>query len=669
MELSRTTTTQRFNPLIVSNRTVTSHLKEMQASYAADPVTFFQTAIAADVNSVKTTLSILHNSLIHPSFLAESETDIPQEFKFLFESPESRKEAYKTLHFVLGELHEEGRSVKQSDEQAAFHYRQAAEHGCVLSADSLLQMYLNGKGLIHNSAHAIKILARESKNGNSFATYQLAKLYAQLERHSEAVQCFRQTAETSDFFTGNELIDLHLYIQEHADNKQSLLATCKNPGILHRLGNVYLQGNAAKGISPDLETAKNYFRAAAKLGHSYAAYQLAEILLKSDDKNMFIGQEVITLLTQAAGLPGACCILGKLYLNGDVSLQIESNQQLAEKYLLMAAEQGHGESIHLIATRCPLQVAEVASPKLLYVLGVALVNGDTPVGRVTQNIDFGKYFLQKAADQGEIRACAALAQLLLKIGDKNPRDGQGLLNLLVRAADGGIRYATIQLGNLLLNGDDAWGIQKNEQLAVKYLLMAAEKGHTESSIVIGKLWLAQCEQRFEAFKQNSGYKFDLITFVYGPGRQAYPSLCHLFDNVKQRFMHNHANNENTLYQLAMLHPPTHPDHLLYLKWADSKNQPDAAYQLGLLSLANGRQLEAFYHFKGALRCSENKHQQAAASLWQILKSEIPFFPSAEKNRKVAEANDACLLAANLGDSDAQIYAKKELGWSPMVNKN
>ncbi len=77
----------------------------------------------------------------------------------------------------LGNLHEQGLGVQQSNSRAAYWYRLAAEQGEPRAQHSIGTMYLRGRGVPRNTAEGAGWLQRAADQGHVAACTDLANLY------------------------------------------------------------------------------------------------------------------------------------------------------------------------------------------------------------------------------------------------------------------------------------------------------------------------------------------------------------------------------------------------------------------------------------------------------------------------------------------------------------
>lgn len=120
-------------------------------------------------------------------------------------------------------------------------------------------------------------------------------------------------------------------------------------------------------------------------------------------------------------------------------------------------------------------LAESGDALSQYMLGVALTNAKPPL----LNVSEGEGWLMKSAAQGNVAAMRSLGQLNM-FGRSSPDRAQAE-KWLQAAADRGDSEAQHLLGVLLL---DAKGAARRPAEAYKWLLLAAQRGHLLSGVML-----------------------------------------------------------------------------------------------------------------------------------------------------------------------------------------
>ena len=135
--------------------------------------------------------------------------------------------------------------------------------------DRELVLYRQGKGVPQDDREAHRLFQRSHKQGNAYASYELAKMYEQgigIPANPElATDCYRVA------FLGF----------------LGMAKKGKDDTLLYRIGAMYLHG---KGTEPEEAKAVQYFEKSAEYGNVHAKYQLARIYLKREKEKLEAGQ-------------------------------------------------------------------------------------------------------------------------------------------------------------------------------------------------------------------------------------------------------------------------------------------------------------------------------------------------------------------------------------------
>jgi len=128
-----------------------------------------------------------------------------------------------------------------------------------------------------------------------------------------------------------------------------------------------------------------------------------------------------------------------------------------------------------VAVRELRPLAEEGNPFAQYMLGVALANAKPPLLNVAE----GESWLAKSAALGNVAAMRSLGQL--NMFGRNPPDRAQAEKWLQAAADRGDAEAQHLLGVLFL---DAKGADRRPAEAYKWLLLASQRGHLLSGVML-----------------------------------------------------------------------------------------------------------------------------------------------------------------------------------------
>ena len=301
-------------------------------------------------------------------------------------------------------------------------------------------LYRQGKGVPQDDREAHRLFQCSHKQGNAYASYELAKMYEQgigIPANPElATDCYRVA------FLGF----------------LGMAKKGKDDTLLYRIGAMYLHG---KGTEPEEAKAVQYFEKSAEYGNVHAKYQLARIYLKQEKEKLEAGQpaeeekvrQAIAWLTEFAdqGNDFAAYALGSLYLEGVLP---ERDTSKAILYLTQAADQNH-------------VYAQLRLGKLY-------------LTEECQDITKAIHYLKLAANQGNSFAAYRLGRLYL-LGEQVQKDVEQAVRYLLQSADAGNSYAQYAIGKLYLIGKE---IPQDKEKAEIYLTQAAEQGNQYAAYLL-----------------------------------------------------------------------------------------------------------------------------------------------------------------------------------------
>ena len=242
------------------------------------------------------------------------------------------------------------------------------------------------------------------------------------------------------------------------------------------MGRMYEEGKA-ESASP--EQAEDWYRKAAKAGHTEAQFNLAVLLLRNPTR----GKEGLEMLKEAArtGNSRAMKEMGILYVTGN---GVEKNVAEGKGLLLQASEKGEAgasESLALMyesgegvekseikAVDYFQKAAEKGSVKSMLRLAMKYVNGTG----VKADGNKGREWLEKAADLNATDAMLALG-LMYEGGNGEENNAETSVKWFTRAAEAGDANAAAKLGAMYAEGG---GVEKNEKTAATWNTKAADKG-------------------------------------------------------------------------------------------------------------------------------------------------------------------------------------------------
>lgn len=348
--------------------------------------------------------------------------------------------------YRIGKMYNAGLGTELDYEKAAQWFTPAAAEGRSKNGEgnkyaqySLGGLYYKGNGVAQNYETALHLYQKSDAQDFPYASYELAKMYRNgigtAKDENKAGEHFKKA------FTGFVALEK----KSHDDKLQ------------YRIGQMLLTGT---GTEKDLAKATEYFEKSARLGNTYAQYQLAKIYLADEAADPFKIQDAIAWLTKSAEGENqfAQYALAKLYRDGT---HVDQNEQEAVRLFTLAAEQEN----------------EYAA----YALGKLHLKSDT----LQRDVGAAVKWLTKAADLGNQFAQYTLGKLYL-LGDDVPKDIAKAVALLDKAAEQQNQFAQYQLGKLYLVGED---VPKDVETAIRWLSQAAEQGNQFAQYTLGKLYL------------------------------------------------------------------------------------------------------------------------------------------------------------------------------------
>ena len=224
----------------------------------------------------------------------------------------------KNAQFQIGYMYDNGLGTTQSDTDAAYWYRKAAEQGYASAQYNLGIMYKNGQGVTQSYTDAVYWYRKAAEQGYASAQCNLGYMYENgrgvTQSYADAVYWYRKAAEQGD-------------------------ATAQsNLGIMYENG---------RGVTQSYTDAVYWYRKAAEQGYAKAQSNLGDMY--------FYGRGVTQSYTDAVywyrkaaeqGYALGQANLGYCYYYGK---GVEINKQEAYRLIKLAADQGNEWSKKFLA--------------------------------------------------------------------------------------------------------------------------------------------------------------------------------------------------------------------------------------------------------------------------------------------------------------------------------
>ena len=212
-----------------------------------------------------------------------------------------------------------GLGVEQDCEVAALCLEKSATQNYAAAQYSLAKLYSEGRGVERDCRMALRLYEQAAVKGFPYAAWELGKIYRDgVGTRPDDRQAARYFASA---FRGFQVMKA----RSHDDKLQ------------YRLGWMLLHG---AGAERNEAAARKWFERSAAQGNENAQYQLAKLILGSDDSTPEEISQAVDWLTKLAeaGSEYTQYILGKLYFLGR---GIPQDKDAAVRWFTQAAEQGN----------------------------------------------------------------------------------------------------------------------------------------------------------------------------------------------------------------------------------------------------------------------------------------------------------------------------------------
>jgi TPR repeat protein len=380
----------------------------------------------------------------------------------------------------LGDMYYAGDGVKKNDKLAVKWFRLAADKNYSEALYKLGFMYENGFGVTKNIDAAMDFYNKAAGQGHNEAQFALGNIWLQREDLEQAKRWFDQARASSHLIASSkssEIESQNLKDPYHKESDYLITMAQGNPEAMYKLGEKYQEARVRAGDAvPDYDTAMYWYTAASNRGYLPALmrianiYEAGELLIARDYKKAFSWYEKAA---KANSIP-AQLKTAAMYKAGQ---GVAKNLQMAASWYQRAAAQG--------------------SPEAAFNLGVMFENG-AGVGRNYQTA-FNWY--KTASDKGHPKAKFNLGHLY-QIGLGVPQSYAEAFRYYKEAADYGDITAQYEVGKIYKEG--LHGVERNDIQAVKYLSLAADRGHIAAK--------AEWDYMFMENRIFSGKSVDGISF-------------------------------------------------------------------------------------------------------------------------------------------------------------
>lgn len=348
---------------------------------------------------------------------------------------------------------------QQGETEAAFALFQNSAESDSQSAYALAMMYKDGIGTLSDDKKAQYWLEKSASQGNKSALYNLG------------------------FYRYNQ------ELEGTSDDQYGLVSLTKSadlgvPEAQIMVGGIYMADETDK-IPQDIELARQYFTLAAKQGSQFAQFALGYIAHDFDKDNKKAVEILTPLVSKSFPLPAM--LLAEIYTEGGNG--VTPNKFFAEKYEKMSiasafdfisdANEFEPAPLSIYGSLTPEEKQKIVEDLdkrarqgdevAIYILYQKYMTGDG----VKKNKNIASAYLRPLIQQ---RAPKAL--YLNYLADRNNIDD------LVEAAEHEYPDAMYQAYQIFSGNTFDYNVDRNDTLANKYLMGAADLGHHDALVKI-----------------------------------------------------------------------------------------------------------------------------------------------------------------------------------------
>lgn len=368
----------------------------------------------------------------------------------------------------LGELYLSGaRNTPKDVPLAAEYFERAANAGDSWGKFQLASLLVNGEGVARDIDRAVGLLEEVSKAGDPWVLITLGDLYAKglAEPVEKAIPYFEKAAASG------------------------------NTAAMTRLAQAY-QGGLGTAAA-DQAKSREFWETAAAKGDSFAAINLAQLLLDDGDKASV--DRAVDLLDKGAarGEAWPATILADLLVRGD---KVPQDAQRAVDLLKPLADEGNPAARVALSDIYAKGAGEVAADparafdlieaayeqgemQAVSRLGFMLVRGEG----TKEDVSRGLGLLDKAVSASTDPWLAIDVGALYGDGKAVPVDGDKAIAMFKKAADLGSAAGLFRLGVSYRDGVGA--VERDAVMARAYLGQAADMGDNASRVTLAQMLL------------------------------------------------------------------------------------------------------------------------------------------------------------------------------------
>lgn len=398
----------------------------------------------------------------------------------------SAKEGNAAAQNEVGGWYYRGRHVKQDYNEAARWWAKAAKQGHVRAIGNLGLCYQAGHGIAVDSLKAVLLYQKSikagnkdlleqhiefAKKGNLFSNMLVASCYQNgigVEKNpAEAIQFLKSAANKHSVIAQRDLglILLNNKKPKEAVNWFRLGAEGGDLTSTFYYGKMLLEG---LGLTANAKDAANYLLKAAEAGFPQAQYYVGNCYMDGTGLTKNTDQAVLWYRKAAGqGIANAQWVLAQCYRRGDGT---PINYDQAMYWYAEAASKGYTKAFkHLITDSIP------ASPFINYLRGMkSYINKDFDRARK----DFKIVAKAKIID-GKVMEAAILA---------NANYAKCNIKKSIKIMSDAAKSNAQAMYLLAVLYEAGKGVEKNMDLAVEYMIKAANSGYGPAECALGDMY-------------------------------------------------------------------------------------------------------------------------------------------------------------------------------------
>lgn len=177
-------------------------------------------------------------------------------------------------------------------------------------------------------------------------------------------------------------------------------------------------------------------------------------------------------------------------------VELSAKSSNADAQVLLAEQYSRGEGVpknYEAAITWYQKAAKARHQDALYKMGILMILAK----KDEENVNKGEDFLRHAANSGNINAQYELGLIYLRGSTSFHIDGEEAVRWFKKAAEKEHLPSLNLLGYIYANGSQDKKIKANEEVAINYWKLAADKGFSEAQYNLANLYLKKANELWE----------------------------------------------------------------------------------------------------------------------------------------------------------------------------